>query len=74
MIEDIHSMHGTKLNQMQLVPLTPQPVRTNDTLVFGAEVRRERETFPACAFEIDVQISQHWPESVSRYHASGSAS
>lgn len=56
MIEDIGAMHGTHLNQKQLTPQKPYQLNSDDKLVFGAEVRRGQEIFPACTFKITTSI------------------
>ncbi|CZS98405.1 hypothetical protein WAI453_005832 [Rhynchosporium graminicola] len=50
-IKDIGSMHGTYLNDIELPKHTPTVINDNDVLVFGAEVRRGAEVFPACSFK-----------------------
>ncbi|KAE9377802.1 hypothetical protein N431DRAFT_500562 [Stipitochalara longipes BDJ] len=55
-IQDIGSMHGTYLNGVELPRKTPMPIDDGDVLVFGAEVRRGPETFPACKFQVNYQF------------------
>lgn len=55
-IEDIGSMHGTYLNGVELARHVPSTVNNGDGVVFGAEVRRGPETFPACGFHIDIEL------------------
>lgn len=55
-IQDIGSMHGTYLNTAELARKSPTVLRDGDTLVFGAEVRRGPETFPACAFRVNYKV------------------
>jgi pSer/pThr/pTyr-binding forkhead associated (FHA) protein len=55
-IQDIGSMHGTYLNGAQLPRETPMPIGDGDIVVFGAEVRRGPETFPACKFQVHYQF------------------
>ncbi|PMD44046.1 hypothetical protein L207DRAFT_508816 [Hyaloscypha variabilis F] len=55
-IQDIGSMHGTYLNGVELPRKTPMAIDDGDILVFGAEVRRGPETFPACKFQVKYQF------------------
>jgi pSer/pThr/pTyr-binding forkhead associated (FHA) protein len=55
-IEDIGSMHGTYLNGVELARHVPSILNNGDFVVFGAEVRRGPETFPACGFNIAVEF------------------
>jgi pSer/pThr/pTyr-binding forkhead associated (FHA) protein len=55
-IQDIGSMHGTYLNTAELARKQPTVLRDGDNLVFGAEVRRGPETFPACAFRVNYKF------------------
>ena len=55
-IQDIGSMHGTYLNGVEVPRKTPKAVEDGDVLVFGAEVRRGPETFPACKFQVNYQF------------------
>ncbi|PBP22282.1 FHA domain protein [Diplocarpon rosae] len=55
-IKDIGSMHGTFLNGIELTKYVPMAVSKGDILVFGTEVRRGSETFPACRFHVDRKI------------------
>lgn len=54
-LEDIGSMHGTLLNGVKLMANTPQQLEDGDVVVFGAEVKRGPETFPACSFQINYE-------------------
>jgi len=55
-IQDIGSMHGTYLNNVELPRKSPAPLGNNDVVVFGAEVKRGPETFPACRFRVNVNF------------------
>lgn len=55
-IQDIGSMHGTHLNNIDLPKDTPTVITDGDIVVFGAEVRRGPETFPACSFRVNHKI------------------
>jgi hypothetical protein len=55
-LKDVHSMHGTQINDEKLPASTPQVVQVGDVLSFGAEVRRGPEVFPPCKFRIDYEI------------------
>ena len=55
-IQDIGSMHGTYLNGVELSRTTPIAINDGDVVVFGAEVRRGPETFPACKFQVHYQF------------------
>ncbi|PVH84485.1 SMAD/FHA domain-containing protein [Cadophora sp. DSE1049] len=55
-IQDIGSMHGTHLNNFELPRDTPTVITDGDVVVFGAEVRRGPETFPACSFRVNHKI------------------
>jgi pSer/pThr/pTyr-binding forkhead associated (FHA) protein len=55
-IQDIGSMHGTYLNGVELPRKTPMAIDDGDVLVFGAEVRRGPEIFPACKFQVNYQF------------------
>lgn len=55
-IEDIGSMHGTYVNHDQLKKKEARGLSDGDIVVFGAEVKRGEETFPACAFKITYEI------------------
>ncbi|KAH6674548.1 hypothetical protein B0J14DRAFT_562661 [Halenospora varia] len=55
-IHDIGSMHGTCLNGRKLATKEPTVVNNGDELVFGAEVRRGPEVFPACAFRVNIDF------------------
>lgn len=56
-IQDIGSMHGTYLNGVELARHVPSTLNNGDILVFGAEVRRGPETFPACSFRISYEFA-----------------
>ena len=55
-IQDIGSMHGTYLNGDEVPRKTPMVVDDGDVVVFGAEVRRGPETFPACKFQVNYEF------------------
>lgn len=55
-IEDIGSMHGTYLNGVELARHMPSILNNGDIVVFGAEVRRGPETFPACSFLVAIEF------------------
>ncbi|KAH8685571.1 hypothetical protein BGZ60DRAFT_395475 [Tricladium varicosporioides] len=55
-IHDIGSMHGTCLNGRKLATKEPTVINNGDELVFGAEVRRGPEVFPACAFRVNIDF------------------
>ncbi|KUJ12059.1 uncharacterized protein LY89DRAFT_688532 [Mollisia scopiformis] len=56
-IRDIGSMHGTYVNGVELARHVPLTLNNGDIVVFGAEVRRGPETFPACSFRIAIEFS-----------------
>jgi pSer/pThr/pTyr-binding forkhead associated (FHA) protein len=56
MIRDIGSTHGTYLNNTALEQKKQRSVSDNDIVVFGTEVRRGSEVFPACAFRINYEF------------------
>jgi len=56
MIEDIGSMHGTYLNDVQLSSKNSTAIGNEDEVKFGAEVRRGPETFPACRFRVNYDF------------------
>jgi pSer/pThr/pTyr-binding forkhead associated (FHA) protein len=58
MIIDHNSMHGTRLNEVMITPNKHHRLQEGDIIMFGAEVRRGPETFPACKFRIDFEISE----------------
>ncbi|KAI0997012.1 hypothetical protein K3495_g11172 [Podosphaera aphanis] len=58
-IQDIGSMHGTHVNDSQLISHIPIIVRDGDIIVFGAEVKRGPETYMACKFGVNYEISQY---------------
>ena len=49
-------MHGTFVNDFQLRRDEPQELSNDDLVVFGAEVKRNSDTFPACAFRINYEL------------------
>lgn len=53
MIQDTGALHGTRLNNALLRRDEATKLVDGDVLVFGAEVRRGSETFPACSFRIN---------------------
>ena len=55
-IEDIGSMHGTYLNNYQLKTKEARGLIDGDVLVFGTEVKRGEEPFPACAFRVAYEF------------------
>lgn len=57
-IQDIGSMHGTYLNDFELPRNVPSNLNNGDIVVFGAEVRRGPETFPACSFRINFEFTE----------------
>ncbi|TQS36967.1 hypothetical protein Golomagni_02573 [Golovinomyces magnicellulatus] len=58
-IRDIGSMHGTSINNFQLVNNMPVELRNGDLVLFGAEVKRGSETYSPCKFIIHYKISSH---------------
>jgi pSer/pThr/pTyr-binding forkhead associated (FHA) protein len=57
MIRDMQSMHGTRLNGAELDPFENTILNNGDCLLFGAEVRRGSEVFPACCFKVTYEFS-----------------
>ena len=55
-IQDIGSMHGTFVNDLQLERHEPSELSDGDLVVFGAEVKRNLDTFPACAFRVNYEF------------------
>lgn len=55
-IRDIGSMHGTYVNDTQLRRHEPRGLSNDDLVVFGAEVKRNLDTFPACAFRVNYEF------------------
>lgn len=55
-IQDIGSMHGTFVNDLQLRRGEPSGLSSGDLVVFGAEVKRNLDTFPACAFRVNYEF------------------
>ena len=49
-------MHGTYVNGAELQRKEPKTINSGDVVVFGAEVRRGLETFPACAFQVNYEF------------------
>jgi hypothetical protein len=45
-------MHGTFLNDKQLLSDDPTVINSGDELVFGTMVKRGPETFFACSFRV----------------------
>ncbi|KAL2073246.1 hypothetical protein VTL71DRAFT_10570 [Oculimacula yallundae] len=64
-IKDIGSMHGTYLNGIALASDTPAVLTSNDVVVFGAEVRRGTEVFPACSFQVTYKSTPHKSQATS---------
>jgi len=58
-IQDIGSMHGTYLNNHRLGKDEPRDLADGDILILGAEVKRGIETFPACSFQLNYEISPY---------------
>ncbi|KAH8821166.1 hypothetical protein F5884DRAFT_76935 [Xylogone sp. PMI_703] len=56
MLKDIGSLHGTFINGTQVERFTPIPINAGDTIVFGAPVARNGETFPPCSFQVYVDL------------------
>lgn len=51
-------MHGTFVNGNRLAPDVPTELQDGDHIILGAEVRRGRETFPACAFDLAYRLTK----------------
>jgi hypothetical protein len=49
-------MHGTYVNGSELQRKEPKALNNGDVVVFGAEVRRGVEIFPACAFQVNYEF------------------
>lgn len=49
-------MHGTCVNDSKLDDSEVVRVNDGDVLVFGAEVKRGQDTFPACSFLVNLQF------------------
>ncbi|KAG9230872.1 hypothetical protein BJ875DRAFT_384188, partial [Amylocarpus encephaloides] len=64
-LRDIGSMHGTRINQTTLARDQDAQINSGDILVFGAEVRRAQEVFPACRFLVNLDFAT--------YHVNGSS-
>lgn len=52
-------MHGTYVNHHQLKTKEARELNYGDTIVFGAEVKRGEETFPACSFKVTYEFSPY---------------
>jgi hypothetical protein len=50
-------MHGTYLNKCQLKTNETRNLNDGDVVIFGAEVKRGDETFPACAFQLSYNLT-----------------
>lgn len=50
-------MHGTYLNHYQLKTREARSLIDGDVVIFGAEVKRGDETFPACAFKVGYNVT-----------------
>ncbi|RDW60826.1 hypothetical protein BP6252_12209 [Coleophoma cylindrospora] len=55
-IKDIGSMHGTFLNSRQLPRDEELSIKSGDNIVFGVEVSRGIESFPACGFNLEYEF------------------
>jgi len=62
-IQDTNSMHGTFVNGQKLHNGS-EVVGNGDTVVFGNEVRRGFESFPACSFKVFYEVTP-WMKSRS---------
>jgi hypothetical protein len=49
-------MHGTFVNDTQLRRHEPRGLSNDDLVVFGVEVKRNLDTFPACAFRVNYEF------------------
>ncbi|CAG8982180.1 hypothetical protein HYALB_00003616 [Hymenoscyphus albidus] len=58
-IHDRGSMHGTFLNDNKLEEMKDAALNKGDILVFGAEVKRGLEVFPACSFKVDLAFAPY---------------
>ncbi|CAG8953134.1 hypothetical protein HYFRA_00003332 [Hymenoscyphus fraxineus] len=58
-IHDRGSMHGTFLNDNKLEEMEDAALNKGDILVFGAEVKRGPEVFPACSFKVDLAFAPY---------------
>jgi pSer/pThr/pTyr-binding forkhead associated (FHA) protein len=58
-IKDLGSMHGTCLNGKRLVKNVETRVVDGDVLVFGTEVKREKDVFPACTFQANLSFAPY---------------
>jgi len=52
-------MHGTYVDKTHLEAYESKHLSDGDTVVFGAEVKRGEEVFPACAFRITYEYSPY---------------
>lgn len=52
-------MHGTTLNDKKIEQMTEVALTNGDIIVFGAEVRRGPEVFPACSFKVDLAFAPY---------------
>ena len=52
-------MHGTFLNGSRITTNLLTELNDGDELVFGAEVRRGTEIFPACAFRVTYELGPY---------------
>lgn len=52
-------MHGTFLNGSRINTHTLTELNDGDELIFGAEVRRGTEVFPACAFRVSYEFGPY---------------
>jgi hypothetical protein len=52
-------MHGTYLNDFELPRKSSMVIDDGDFVVFGAEVRRGPETFPACKFQVNYKFEPY---------------
>jgi hypothetical protein len=52
-------MHGTYLNDFELPRKSSMVIADGAIVVFGAEVRRGPETFPACKFQVNYTFEPY---------------
>lgn len=52
-------MHGTCVNDRKLDDSEAVRVNDGDILVFGAEVKRGQDTFPACSFLVKLHFTPY---------------
>lgn len=57
LLRDVGSMHGTSINNSQLVSYVPTSLCNGDVVIFGTEVKRGTETYPPCKFIVNYEIS-----------------